>query len=183
MASDADGVAFAMLREIPRDGLLEAFVEISPGFVSELLARALNAGQRMLHVANALGAVERRLLESERFRDAFVDLIERAALPCSHVEDATGGDSAGSLAGKEVGIHRVVDEGEVTAGKSVSKDGGRRALHHLVDELRDDAGEGRDSGLMRAKNVEVTQADALEPIGVVEGLDVVLAGELLHGIG
>src|ERR1700743_2191201 len=117
-----------MLRQIPRDGLLEAFVEVGPGFVSEFLARALDAGERMLHVANALGTVERRLLESERPGDTFVDLVERAALPCSHVEDAAGSDRAGSLAGKQVGIHCVVDEGEVAAGESVSKDGGGRAL-------------------------------------------------------
>ena len=55
--------------------------------------------------------------------------------------------------------------------------------HHLEDELRDDAGVGRVGGLMRPEDVEVAKADALEPVRAVEGLDVVLAGELLHGIG
>ncbi len=44
-------------------------------------------------------------------------------------------------------------------------------------------GVGRVGGLTWAEDVEVAEADALESVGSVEGLDVVLAGELLDGVG
>ncbi len=105
------------------------------------------------------------------------------ALAGADVEDAAGGDFAGGEAGEEVGADGVVDVVEVAAGEAVAEDGGGFAGHHFVGELGDDAGVGRVGGLAGAEDVEVAEADALEAIGSVEGLDVVLAGELLDGVG
>ena len=91
--------------------------------------------------------------------------------------------SLGATAGEQVGADGVVDEVEVAAGEAVAEDGGGFACHHLEGELGDDTGVGRVGGLAGAEDVEVAQADALEAVGAVEGLDVVLAGELLDGVG
>ena len=105
------------------------------------------------------------------------------AFSCADVEDAAGCDVAWCNAREQVGADGVVNEVEVAAGEAVAEDGGGHAGHHFEGELGDDAGVRRVGGLAGAEDVEVAQADALQAVGAIEGLDVVLAGELLHGVG
>ncbi len=57
------------------------------------------------------------------------------------------------------------------------------AGHHLVGELGDDSRIGRVGGLAGTEDVEVAEADSFETISSIEGLDIVLAGQLLDCVG
>src|SRR5260370_23714301 len=151
------------------------------GLVAELFAGAGDVSEGVLDVALAFGAVDGPGSEAELAGDGGVDLIESVAFSCADVEDTASGYVARGHAGQQVGADGVVDEVEVAAGEAVAEDGGGLACHHLEGELGDDAGVRGVGGLAWAEDVEVTQADALETVGAVEGLDGVLAGELLHG--
>ena len=158
-------------------------MELGFGMIAELFGGTADVGEGVLDVAFAGGAIDGFGGEVELVGDGSVDLVEGMALAGSDIEDAAGGDFAGGGAGEKVGADGVFDEVEVAAGKAVAEDGGGFASHHLVGELRDDAGVGRVGGLAGAEDVEVAEADPLKTIGTVEGLDVVLAGELLDGVG
>ncbi len=158
-------------------------MEVGPGLVAELVAGAIDVCERMLDVALSRWAVGGFVGEAELLCDGGVDLVESVALAGADVEDSAGRYFAGSEAGEEIGTDGVVDEVEVAAGEAVAEDGGGFACHHLEGELGDDAGVGRVRCLAGAEDVEVAEADALETVGAVEGLDVVLAGELLDGVG
>ena len=177
------GLFLFFLFEVPCDGLAEAFAELGLGLVAEFGAGAGDVGEGVLDVAFADGAVVGFGIEAELLGDGGVDIVERLALPGTDVEDAAGGNFAGGRAGEQVGADSVVDEVEVAAGETVAEDGGSLASHHFEGELGDDAGVRRVGGLAGAKDVEVAQTDALETIGAVEGLNVVLTRELLDGVG
>jgi hypothetical protein len=137
----------------------------------------------MLHIALAGGAILRLLRKSQNVGERCVELIQGVAVARAHVEDAAGCDFFRSSASQQICIHRVLHKGEVAAGRTVSVDGWRFAGHHLVDELRNHAGVGRIGRLPWAEDVEVAQAYAFHAIHIAEGLDVVLARQLLDGVG
>ena len=162
---------------------MQTIVKVRLGMVAQFLAGSADVCQGVLDVTRACGAVERRSGEAQLCCDRAVDLVECVAPSGADVEDASGGDRTGREACEQVGADRVVDEVEVAAGEAVAEDGGRLASHHHGGELGDDAGVGRVGGLARAEDVEVSQADSFQAVGAVEGLDVVLARQLLHRVG
>src|SRR5271170_6653671 len=107
------------------------------GLVAEFLAGARDVCQRVLDVAFSGWAIVWLGGEAELAGDGGVDLVEGVAFSCADVEDAAGGDLAGSLAGQEVGADGVVDEVEVAAGEAVAEDGWSLPGHHLEGELGD----------------------------------------------
>jgi len=158
-------------------------MKVSFGLVAQFSGGAIDVGERVLDVALSGWGIDGLGEESELIGDGGIDLVEGVASAGAYVEDAASSYFAGSYAGEQVGADGVVDVVKVTAGEAVAEDGGSNACHHLEGELGNDAGVGRVSGLPGAEDVEVTEADTLQPVGAVEGLDVVLAGELLHSVG
>jgi hypothetical protein len=183
LSQSVEAAFFSFSARVPGDRFLQALVEVRLRMVPQLLAGAMDVRQRVANVTRACGAVERRSSEAELLGDGGVDLVERVASSGADVEDAASGDRTGREAGEQVGADRVVDEVEVAAGEAIAEYGGRLACHHHGCELGDDAGVRRVGGLARAKDIEVAQADSFQPISPVESLDVVLAGQLLHGVG
>src|SRR5882757_1303185 len=182
-AFQTDCFFFLLFFEVPGHSFFQSFVKVSLRLVAELFAGAGDVGEGVLNVTGAFWAVDRLGSEAELAGDGGVDLVEGVAFSCTDVEDAAGSDVARSETGEEVGADGVVDEVEVAAGEAVAEDGGGFACHHLEGELGDDSRVRRVGGLAWAEDVEVTQADALKAVGAIGGLDVVLAGELLHSVG
>ena len=83
----------------------------------------------------------------------------------------------------EVGVDDVPHVGEVPALLAVAIDDGRLAGEQRGREAADDAAVGGAGILARAEDVEVAQAERLQPEQAVEDAEVVLAGELLGRIG
>src|ERR1039458_5246852 len=156
------------LCEIPLYGLAKALVEVDLGLVAKLLGRASDVRQRVLDIAGSGRSVDWLPSEAELVGDGRIHFVERLTLPGADVEHAACSHRAGRVAGEQVGTDGVVYVIEVPAGEPVSEDSWRLSRHHLVRELRDDAGIGRVRSLPRAKDVEVAQADSLEVVGAVK---------------
>src|SRR5215510_14727830 len=82
-------------------------------------------------------------------------LVQVRASSRRHIEHLPSHFLGGSGCRQEVGVHGIVNVGEISALSSITKDGRLLAQKHLADELCKYAGVGRSGILPRAINVEV----------------------------
>src|SRR5271155_5072489 len=109
-----------MVRAIPLEGSLEAFLEKDGGFVAEELLGMTDIGEGIADVSVASRFVVCLKRFSGNAAEDFPNLIERDAMPGANVKDSAGG--GGSFTGQEVGLNGVVDIGEIARLLTVTKD-------------------------------------------------------------
>jgi hypothetical protein len=109
------------------------------------------------------------------------DDVEQAhAITAANVEHAGG---FGRLGGPAVGVHDVVDVGEVARLVAVAVDLERLPGECPQDEARDHRRVLRGRVLPRAEDVEVAQAHRLHAVQALPHRRVLLAGRLGHRVG
>ena len=100
------------------------------------------------------------------------------ALATADVVDAGGI----AVAGQDVGIDHIPDEGEVPRLLAIVVDDGRPVIERCPDEQGDDRGVLGIRVLPRSVDIEVPEADGGESVHPVEHLTVVFAGQLGYSI-
>ena len=104
---------------VPVEGALQTFFQADGGFVAEDSAGVGDVGLRVANVTIAwrvMARFEGLARDFAQGRDNFVQVDARS---CADVEDSSG--SAGSFTGKQVGLHSVVNVGEIAGLRAVAK--------------------------------------------------------------
>src|SRR4029077_12265209 len=102
--------------------------------------------------------------------DHFVKLVQGGLGADGDVELLS--DDRGVLdgGGEEVGLDDVGDVAEIAAGGAVAIDEDGGVFNHRGDPLGNDGGVGAVGVLARTEDVEVTQADALDPVAFAKDI-------------
>src|SRR5882724_1974202 len=109
------------------------------------------------------------------------DVQEAHAISAADVEDLAR--RGRRVAGEPVGLHDVVDVGEVARLRAVAVHLERLTAQPPLDEARDDRRILRLRILTRAEDVEVAQADRLDVVEASPDRGVLFAGRLRHRVG
>src|SRR5437667_10070940 len=122
---------------IPLDGTSQAFLETDFRLISEALFRARDIGLRMLDVAFAQIAVNRR----DVFSRDFVDLLKHGdhgdAVTACDVKNFAG--DCGSFASQEIRFNNILYKREVARLKAVAVNGRAAILKNCGNEQRQHA--------------------------------------------
>lgn len=168
---------------VPEDSAAQTFVEVYLGFVAEGGASSRDIGKRVGNVSGARGCVVDGAGVSGELAQAFDRIVKCDLLAGSDVEDAAGNFFRRSGHGAQVGVHHIIDEGEVAALGSVAIDDGSAATEHGERELGEDAGVLRGRVLIRTKDIEVSDDYRFQSEDAGEAAHVLLASEFADRVG
>src|SRR5947207_6815066 len=137
----------------------------------------------MFDIACPVRAILHIAFESDDLLQQLKSFIQVHARAGCDVEDVAGCLRCGGLRGQQVGFYGVVNVGKIAALGTVAEDCRLLACEHLGDELCQHPRVWGSRVLPRSKDIEVTQADRLQPVTAVKRSHVILARQLSDRIG
>lgn len=124
---------------IPFDGPPQAFAKINLNLVPQLPFSEPDIGQRVDDVAGALRTVPDLTCVTSEHAQYGCRLIERDSRIGGDIEDGAGNGFCGRVDSKKIGVHDVLDEGEITALLTISPDDSSLVRWHLPREFSENS--------------------------------------------
>jgi len=183
------GAGLGELANIPAHRHLQPLADAMGRLVAQASCGLTDISQRVTHITgtevtvDGMGIFEMgKSLAQVVTKEAEED-IEARAVANRNIVDLIGGFRVFAGGSKQVCLDGVIDITEVAAGFAIAVDIHRLAVDHTGDPFRDDRCVGTVGVLPLAEDVEVAQADGLEPIGAGKNIGIKFIDQFGDRIG